>query len=290
MKERAFRFGEQGNLIGVLAEPDAGAPRGRPVALLFNVGLNHRVGPYRLNVDLARDLARRGFASLRFDLSGQGDSEPRRGTEDGQARGVSDLHDAMAFVERKRGATCFALVALCSGVDPAHAAAVSDPRIVAAAFIDGYAYPTPRSLARARWERLYRRISPRRLQTWLQRKLATAAGKRRPSETGAAPPEIFKRVYPPAAEFRADLEAMVARRVRLLFAFTWGAAIYNYERQFGDMIGVAEAPSGVEVEYWRTADHIFTAVADRARVVGRIGSWMEGNFAAAPSPTVEHAL
>jgi hypothetical protein len=42
---------------------------------MFNMGANHRIGPRRINVKLARVLAARGVSSLRFDLGGVGDSE-----------------------------------------------------------------------------------------------------------------------------------------------------------------------------------------------------------------------
>ncbi len=79
MRERPVTFGTSGGLMGVLTEPSPSCERrGAPTLLSWNVGINHRVGPYRILVDLSRDLAARGFASLRFDLSGRGDSEPRR--------------------------------------------------------------------------------------------------------------------------------------------------------------------------------------------------------------------
>jgi hypothetical protein len=46
---------------------------------MSNAGMLHRVGPYRLHVRLARDLARMGFSSLRVDLADTGDSPLRPG-------------------------------------------------------------------------------------------------------------------------------------------------------------------------------------------------------------------
>ncbi|HHO68021.1 MAG TPA: alpha/beta hydrolase, partial [Gammaproteobacteria bacterium] len=73
MKERVVTFGPERNLVGVLTQPDQVRPD-LPVLVFLNAGLLHRVGPYRMHVDLARQLAARGYASLRFDLSGRGDS------------------------------------------------------------------------------------------------------------------------------------------------------------------------------------------------------------------------
>lgn len=63
--------GSQGPLVGILTFPDA-APR---AALLIVAGQPQtRVGAHRMFTDLARGLAARGVASLRFDVGGWGDS------------------------------------------------------------------------------------------------------------------------------------------------------------------------------------------------------------------------
>jgi hypothetical protein len=77
VKERAHTFGSHQGLVGITCEPDAGPGLDLPGFIFFNIGLNHRVGPQRVQVELARALAVQGFASLRFDLSGLGDSAPR---------------------------------------------------------------------------------------------------------------------------------------------------------------------------------------------------------------------
>ncbi|MFP2897131.1 hypothetical protein [Corallococcus sp. 4LFB] len=79
MRERICTFGPEQSLVGILTEPDpAKVLPEAPAVVLSNVGLNHHVGPYRLWVELARQLAGRGITTLRFDLSGLGDSRPRR--------------------------------------------------------------------------------------------------------------------------------------------------------------------------------------------------------------------
>ena len=56
--------------------PRRRAEAGQPWVVLLNAGIIHRIGPNRLYVQLARRLASRGHAVLRFDLAGIGDSEP----------------------------------------------------------------------------------------------------------------------------------------------------------------------------------------------------------------------
>ena len=71
MKEKAYRFGKDDCLTGIVAAPD-NYPKTdiKPAVVLLNAGILHRVGPYRLHVDLARKLVSMNFTVLRFDLSG----------------------------------------------------------------------------------------------------------------------------------------------------------------------------------------------------------------------------
>jgi alpha-beta hydrolase superfamily lysophospholipase len=279
MSERASAFGSHGGLVGVVCEPDAGPEPGAPAVLLFNVGLNHRVGPGRLNVDLARSLARSGYASLRFDLSGLGDSEPRGGASSDAERSVVDLREAMDFLQRRRGIEAFVVVGLCSGVDGAHAAALADPRVRGAVFIDGYAYPTPgyHVLRGARKARGY--LDPSYWRRWIGWKARRLRGLSPDVdvETGSREP-IFDRTYPPLKAFRDDLQALLERQVRMLFLYTVDAWFFNHRSQFAPMIGRRALPGGIEVEYWTDADHVFRAVPARRRLVQRLTAWMEASF------------
>ena len=78
MTEEVCRFGDRKSLVGIVTlpeRPDHG--QDLPAIILLNAGLAHRVGPQRLYVKMARHMASQGFAVLRFDFSGIGDSEPR---------------------------------------------------------------------------------------------------------------------------------------------------------------------------------------------------------------------
>src|SRR5208337_1020254 len=78
-------------LVGIVTQPVDYEPEDRPVFVILNTGIIHRVGHHRMYVSLARALARLGYQVLRFDLSGIGDSESR---EDG----LSLLDGALADV------------------------------------------------------------------------------------------------------------------------------------------------------------------------------------------------
>jgi hypothetical protein len=201
-----------------------------------------------------------------------GDSEPRRDQRSDEERAVADVAEAMDFLGELRGVSGFVVIALCSGVDPAHAVAVRDPRVRGAVFLNGYEYPTVRTLRRHRLLRARRVLVPagyaRVLRRWLHR------GGR--PEVGRS--AIFVRSYPAVAQFRGDLTAMLARGTELLFLYT--RHHYDVVRigQFADMIGEPRVPRGIEVEYWPGLDHVLTPVAERRRAVAGIGAWALARF------------
>jgi pimeloyl-ACP methyl ester carboxylesterase len=278
MSERACTFGSESGLAGILCEPHGGSARGVPGVLLLNAGLDHHVGPNRLNVDLARHLASLGFTSLRFDLSGLGDSEPRRDQRSDEARAIVDVAEAMEFLGERRGISGFVVIALCSGVDPAHVVALRHPRVCGAVFMNGYEYPTVRSQRRHRILRLRRLVSPASYARWLRRRVGPRLGGRGRPEVGRAP--IFVRSYPPVTQFRADLRAMLDRGVKLLFLYTRHHYDFGRIGQFADMIDEPRVPDGIEVEYWPGLDHVLTPVAERGRAVRGIGAWALARFGA----------
>jgi dienelactone hydrolase len=65
----------QGRIFGMLCEPVARRtpPEQMPVVLIANTAATHHVGDGRFGVELGRQLAAQGFASLRVDTAGIGD-------------------------------------------------------------------------------------------------------------------------------------------------------------------------------------------------------------------------
>lgn len=121
VRERAVVL-EPSSIAAIVTEP-AGAVPARRTAFFLNAGLMHRIGPGRLWVDLARELAAGGMAAVRFDLSGIGDSggdATLRIAYTPQA--VDDVTTAIeAFCPERRDVV---LVGLCSGSYHAAEAAI----------------------------------------------------------------------------------------------------------------------------------------------------------------------
>jgi dienelactone hydrolase len=264
----------------VLSEPNHATPNDVAI-LLFNVGLNHHVGPQRLNVELARQLAERGYVALRFDLSGLGDSEPRKDTRSDEERAVLDLQEAMDFVCARRSIDKFVVIGLCSGVDPAHTLAVCDPRIKGAVFIDGYAYTTPEYYLREAVDRASRVFFAANYRRWFRRRIWALFDERAVPKDGDE--VIFDRTFPPLPQFKQDLATMLERGVEVLFLYTRQAYFFNHRNQFTAMIGASAIPHGVEVEHQLGADHVFTSSLERARGIRRMVDWIEGHFSPAAS-------
>lgn len=273
MRERAFTFGEDNALVGILCQPLAAPGDGSPGFVLLNAGLLHRVGPARLNVDLARRLAANGFASLRFDLAGLGDSEPRRDQRNETERAVADIRDAMDFMQSRLELSRFVLLGLCSGADNAHFAAMSDERVVGTVLLDPYGYRTlgyyarhygPRMLKLAPWVRFARRALSSRAQSVLRLLRGEPEA-----------PEMFERTFPERAQVAADLERLSARGVDQLLVYTGGVRehYFNHRDQFGEMFPALRGSERIEVEYFDQADHVYTIIADREQLMDRICRW-----------------
>ena len=145
MKEKTVLLGESKNLVGVVTNPlPEFEGKDRPAIILLNSGFLHRVGPNRIYVKLARKLTEDGFAVLRFDLSGVGDSRvPNDGqTYDEGTRVIKDIRDVMDYLSETKGIGRFILMGLCSGGSNAFRAACHDERVVGVNLIEGFAFPS----------------------------------------------------------------------------------------------------------------------------------------------------
>jgi dienelactone hydrolase len=276
-REQIFTFGPNDSVVGILTEPDPARARPHaPVVIASNVGMNHRVGPFRAWVELARRLADSGFAMLRFDLSGMGDSEPRRDERSERERALADVREAMSALADRKGIRRFVQVGMCSGVDSAHAISVEDPRVVAAAFIEGFAYPTPRFYL----HRYGTRLANVRFWTTLARRKLERLLPSDSREAGGGRAEIYTREYPARHKLAADFDALAGRGVQLLFVYSGGAEhAYNYGDQFYDLFPRLVGDRHVEVDFMPDADHVYSAPEQRRALVTRLTRWMQAHFA-----------
>jgi dienelactone hydrolase len=273
MKERAYAFGEGGGLYGILTEPDA--PSDRPFVILLNAGLVHRVGPFRISVDLARRLAALGFSTLRMDLSGLGDSTPRPGEPDLHRRVIADLKDAMDFLAERRGARRFVVGGICSGAINAHRAAVADPRVTGLIMLDGYAYSTPQFLLRRYGPRL---ADPGAALRFVGRQVSSLAATQ-PVAAPSEDDEILSQEFPDKDRVAVELHQLVERNVALLFVYSGNWYLYfNYRDQIRDNFPAVPFGNRLTVEHFPEADHTYTLLEDRERLFAALLGWMQERF------------
>ncbi|WP_448191632.1 alpha/beta fold hydrolase [Azospirillum sp. sgz301742] len=130
--ETPVLFGPGGSLAGILCEPATRTGPDRPALLLLNSGATHHVGSGRMSVMLARRLAARGFASLRMDIAGLGDSAPRAGRCDNLIYCEDSRGDTRAALDwlQARGYARVVSIGLCAGATLALHTALGDPRVV----------------------------------------------------------------------------------------------------------------------------------------------------------------
>jgi hypothetical protein len=270
VNEQVVTFGARGGTVGILTTP---AIRTAPfVVLLSNTGTHHRVGPHRLNVELARAFAEDGIATLRYDRSGLGDSDRREDAGTDHAHAIADTREAMSLLTGLLGVDRFVLVALCSGVDAAHELARSDTRVAGAAFIDGYAYPT----AGFRWRRsLPRLLDARRIVRFVRRRRHRARHPEFFVEPTVDGSRVFTREVPTAAQFRHDVRAMAARGVRVLMVYSGEVGSQmNAPSQLYEIIGTDVSARDVAVSWMPHADHLFSSPSARRALTAALREWL----------------
>ena len=129
MQEEALLLGSHQSLVGVFTPAvEAHAAQSDTAFICLTAGLLHHVGPHRLHVLLARALAGRGISTLRFDLSGIGDSLARTDDLSAQQAAIEEIQDAISELE-SRGFTRFILFGICSGAVQATRVALGNKKI-----------------------------------------------------------------------------------------------------------------------------------------------------------------
>jgi pimeloyl-ACP methyl ester carboxylesterase len=278
--ERTQLLGPSKSLVGVLTQPAevAGEAQARPMVVILNSGIIHRVGPNRLGVLLARALAGQGNPVLRFDLSGIGDSDPRTDHLSPLDAALADIRDALDWAEAHQSAQKFILVGLCSGADHAVVYAGSDKRVTGLVIMDPTVPPTRRFLLRQYLRRLnnaglWRRLLTGHFTTW--RRLMFAARGR------ATDAQATKGLDLSGPEVRQYLENAYRQALDVnrecLAIFTDGVpSRHNYARQLSDALPGVDFGPRFRLEYCHGADHTFSDEARRDQLIDMVVEWARG--------------
>ena len=297
MKEEARLFGKTNSLVGILTSPDGlAATPDVPAVLFLNAGLIHRIGPSRIYVKIARQLAAAGFPVLRFDLSGIGDSKPRQDNMPFEKSAVDDAQQAMDFLTKELGVTSFVLMGHCAGAFNSFATASADSRVRGAVLInpeganddwsdfdrkrktsryyEGY-YSRSALTSRDRWVKLltgrasYSSIIRNVAVNIIWNRISTVAFRLR--KRFVSNPEADKQTQDTVAALRG----IVVRGGLILFVYSEGSTgfmrvqgLFNHELQ--DL----NAAGKVKLEIIPKADHIFTLMTMQDDLAEAIGNWM----------------
>ena len=277
-RSQAVTFGRGATLVGVITKPSRDVAVEGLAVVVLNAGVIHHVGPNRLHVMLAETLAQAGFQSLRFDLSGIGDSGMRHDVHDLNGSAMRDIDDALTFLGERHGVTRFVMVGLCTGANNALRVAHRDPRVVGVVPIDPFSYKTFGYHLRHYGRRLFRSASWRNALSGRNRYLKGFWGRQEDAATVEAFTNIGGTVAPPPrvaqVEMADMLGGLVDRAIPTLHVFTGGNVRYNHRDQLWEVFRFLPRRGSVDVKFMPEAGHTFERRAHREEVARFLCDWM----------------
>jgi len=267
--ENIFSISQPWTINGIWAD---GGNQHKTAAIFLSSGLLRSHGPNRLYTECARELAKRGISSLRFDLSGIGDSIDRPNSASVADKTLDEAREVLDAIQEQKGIDRFILIGLCSGAYDGINIATQDKRVVSVVSLDGYSIKTnkfklhwlknlvlPRLLRPASWKRLVNRL--------LGRQSAEAAN--------IVADVMFLEVEAPETII-ARFKQLVSREVSLFCLFTGGVINdYSYQGQLADADpALANSPYLLET-YYPELDHLMMLDEDRHAVIEKVSEHIE---------------
>ena len=287
MSEATFLFGAAQSLVGIVTEPETARPK-RQAFLFLNAGVTHHVGPNRLYVRLARELASDGFTSMRFDFSGLGDSASRTDDMTAWKSVVAETREAMDHLQATRGIEEFVLIGICSGAASSYVTAKADPRVVGAVLINGQAHMHGEDLAltdhlreltlahhswRIALKSSFRaknfkklvggQLHPARIFDMLVASPVRGLFQRKTAKQEITVPDVLP-----------DLRALTNRGVRLFHLYCEGDEGLDYFHVLlGDGVNAAAQDANSRFEVIRGSNHMFTLHWSQDRLAELVREW-----------------
>lgn len=298
--ETPVQFGDGGRLFGVVAEPTTtpGATD-RPAIVLLNVGANHHVGPNRMYVVLARDLAALGHVSFRFDVAGLGDSTTAPGAPDNRLYSkdsVGDVKTAMDFLTQIRGVRRFVLVGLCSGAYLAFHTCVEDGRVAGQILLNPQTFEWKEgdslelSVRRSFLSTRYYARALRDYRVWVRalqgdvnvRGITGALRERFEARARAGLQRLAARVLGrqhAQSDIERAFQAMSKRGVESLLVFSFeDGGLDMIEKHLGRGARRMRRSGNFTMEIIEGADHTFTPIASQKVLYGVLERFVTARF------------
>jgi len=278
--DKAIVFGKYDHLMGIVNFPNDSSMTFSPkvvgsdkpksnqpsvAMILLTAGMLHNAGPFRMYVNVADDLAKHGIPSLRFDLSGIGESLGVGAGGKSIDRAANEAIEAMDYLSSNYGIDEFILFGLCSGADDSMQTALKDERVKGVIAIDGLGYQTLQS--RLKQIILYSR-KMLSIKKWLS-KASQLFTKNAVPVSLALGSDV--REFPESVEEASlELQMLNDRNTQLHFIYTGGTEYYHYKEQFYDMFPMVKWKGNESVAYFPQMDHVAILCEDRKQLVDNI--------------------
>ena len=276
MSERTIVFGSKGGLVGTLSLPPE-EDKGRPdIGFLFlNAGVVHRVGPHRINVRIARQLAARGIPSIRFDLCGHGDSVRVSGESSFEEQAVIDIRAAMDALGAATNLRRFVVFGYCSGAYHAFATALVDERVAGILMFDAYRYPTFKTHAYRYMNRLRQPQALRAMLRSVRRGVGSVRRRLHRPAGGREEPQLGRISFIPSKkDFAGGLRTLLDRGVKIHMIYSGGSIRdYNYAGQFHDTFAGLGIGDRIQAEFLPDLGHAASSLSDQADLMRRVVAW-----------------
>lgn len=255
----------------------------KTAVLLLNSGLIHHVGPGRLYTRLARRLATNGLDTIRFDLSGIGDSIARPDHLSIYQIATQEPIEVMDYLQR-RGFTRFVLAGICSGAYCAFKTALLDSRVVGTVLINFQDDTANHDLANQAWARRYWQNSLFRVDAWKNlltgkvnyQRLLSTLGKGVKTKIGTPQNSSGKANETPS--FSDEMDTLLARNVSIMMLMSGLDISQEFLKVLmGDKLKDYQQHSQIEFHTINGADHLFTNQQHQQQFLDVVSGWIAKN-------------
>lgn len=293
-EEYTALVGTDSRMVAVVTRPARGERRPEATGVvLLGAGLVHHIGPNRLMVNLARRLAGCGYACVRFDHCGIGDSYPQDDGRPFEVVACDETKEVMDWFSHAEGVRSFVLLGICSGAETALRATLLDRRIEGGVMVNGGGQG-----AGSDWDvfeyvrgeaRNYLKQSFFSFDSWYRALTGRIQYRRL---FGILMAHMRNRLFPSpqvaeaASGVARDVEAIVERGARLLWVQSEGDFSRDYfETMFGKDAQRLSDSGCVQIEVLSFVDHILTGRHAQQRFLDTVEQWLVCRASAAnPHP------
>lgn len=294
MNEFALGFGPGKSLSGVYTcSPETGTGDSGFAVVFLNAGIVHQVGPGRLYVKAARRLAASGIPTLRFDLSGIGDSPPRGDNVPFSQSAVEETSAALDFLEETYGLRRFLLAGICTGAVVSFRTAIIDKRVRSVMLINAQDYGAAELAAEIQHRSSSRYVMNSALKnprSWLKfltgkadyKSVATSLRlKLVPSRQGK---EVNSEK---SGEIASQFEELLACGQSVYAVFSEGdPSLDEFQLILGDKLAKLGTSTGFQRKTFHATDHMFTILSRQHDLLAHIDQWAKDQTI---TQTTEHA-